>query len=105
MHPAQSLPRQMHPHRNNIPPNRYNNYHGPKRQLVGNHAGHVPPAWRVGNPVTGAQVGAGGHPVKGGARVDAGSKIFLSQLPVDVGEVEIDVSAQHSRFEVVAPTI
>jgi THO complex subunit 4 len=47
-------------------------YHGAKRQLLGNQAGQVPPAWRDQRPK------------------DPGSKILLSRLPPDVGELEVE---------------
>ncbi|KII87589.1 hypothetical protein PLICRDRAFT_42096 [Plicaturopsis crispa FD-325 SS-3] len=50
---------------------RANTFHGPKRQLLGNQAGHAPPAWRAGNMVE-------------------GSKIIISRLPTDVGETEVE---------------
>lgn len=48
------------------------NYHSSKRQLLGNQAGHIPPAWRDQK------------------QKDNGSKILLSRLPPDVGELEIE---------------
>lgn len=66
---------------------RFNNYHGQKRQLLGNHAGRVAPSWRVpgssSTPLNG---------LKGKQPAVEGSKILLSRLPNDVGETEIDVS-------------
>ena len=47
-----------------------------KRRLLGNQAGLVPPAWRDSK-----------------SREDHGSKILLSRLPPDVGEVEVEESA------------
>ncbi|KAJ7269874.1 hypothetical protein C8J57DRAFT_1323806 [Mycena rebaudengoi] len=66
---------------------RLNNFHGPKRQLLGNHAGHAPPAWR--STVAGPSTGAYSAGLKG-KQVDQGSKIFLSRLPMDVGETEVE---------------
>ncbi|KAF5345912.1 hypothetical protein D9758_011394 [Tetrapyrgos nigripes] len=62
-------------------PARYRSFHGPKRQLVGNHAGQVPPAWRPTGPYP---TGPRNTNNKGG------SKILLSQLPFDVGEKEVE---------------
>ncbi|KIK06397.1 hypothetical protein K443DRAFT_3172 [Laccaria amethystina LaAM-08-1] len=64
---------------------RSNNFHGPKRQLLGNHAGHAPPSWRTNGPVPVPQGGKGR-----GAPPDIGSKIFLSRLPVDVAEKDVE---------------
>ncbi|OCH85767.1 hypothetical protein OBBRIDRAFT_797835 [Obba rivulosa] len=63
---------------------RLNTYHGPKRQLLGNQAGHAAPAWRV-NQV--AQAKKPGGP----STVDPGSRILLSRLPLDVSESEVQV--------------
>ena len=68
---------------------RVNTFHGPKRQLLGNQAGYAPPAWRTGAvPIQDAS-GKGKN-----ARLvqEPGSKIFLSRLPVDVEEKEVEVS-------------
>lgn len=61
---------------------RYNGSHGPKRQLLGHH--QVPPAWRPDLP---SQTG------KGKEVRDTGSKIFITRLPFDVSEKEIEVGA------------
>ncbi|KJA21386.1 hypothetical protein HYPSUDRAFT_730012 [Hypholoma sublateritium FD-334 SS-4] len=58
---------------------RLHSFHGSKRQLLGNQAGTAAPAWR-GNTVG----------VKGKAPAESGSTIFLSKLPVDVGEKEVE---------------
>lgn len=55
-------------------PSRIANYHSPKRLLLGNQAGQVPPAWRDQK------------------QKDQGSKILLSRLPPDVGELEVEES-------------
>ncbi|KAF8966619.1 hypothetical protein BDZ97DRAFT_1807169 [Flammula alnicola] len=65
---------------------RFNAFHGPKRQLLGNQAGHAAPAWRTNAPVAPGQTAA----MKGKAPVESGSRIFLSRLPVDVGEKEVE---------------
>ncbi|KAF9219518.1 hypothetical protein BS17DRAFT_740665 [Gyrodon lividus] len=54
------------------PPSRIGTYYNPKRHLLGNKAGQVPPAWRDQKPK------------------EQGSKILLSRLPPDVGEVEVE---------------
>ncbi|KXN86511.1 mRNA export protein mlo3 [Leucoagaricus sp. SymC.cos] len=61
---------------------RLNNFHGPKRQLLGNQA--VPaPAWKT-NVANSAGTGGAG---KGR---EIGSKILLSKLPVDVTPTEVE---------------
>ena len=74
-----------------LPYARLNSFHGPKRQLLGNHAGQAPPSWKMGsvssNQVTATLVS------KGKAAQEQGSRIFLSRLPVDVGEKDVEVSA------------
>lgn len=70
---------------------RLNAFHGQKRQLLGNSAGHVPPAWRHAGPPTGPHSAVNG-PARGRMPTnEAGSKIFLSRLPMDVGETEVEV--------------
>lgn len=65
---------------------RLNTFHGPKRQLLGNHAGHAAPAWK-NVPVQGpSSVGKGKQ-----VQLDPGSKIFLSRLPLDVKDSEVEV--------------
>ncbi|KAG6804714.1 hypothetical protein H0H93_007113, partial [Arthromyces matolae] len=58
---------------------RLNTFHGPKRQLLGNHAGHAAPAWKNA-PVPGPSAIGKGKQVQ----LDGESKIFLTRLPVDV---------------------
>ena len=62
-------------------PTRYNSYHGPKKQLLGNHAGQAAPAWRATPPKT---------PDLATSSTSTGSKILLSHLPIDVGELEVE---------------
>ncbi|KAJ7108507.1 hypothetical protein C8R44DRAFT_802884 [Mycena epipterygia] len=71
------------------PQARLNTFHGPKRQLLGNHAGHAPPAWRTAGPSTGPYSAGAGY-AKGKQVATEGSKIFLSRLPMDVGETEVE---------------
>lgn len=79
----------MQPAYRPLPYARLNSFHGPKRQLLGNQAGNVAPAWKVGMR---DQIGGGAPIVKDKHRAqDQGSKILLSRLPVDVGETEIEV--------------
>jgi THO complex subunit 4 len=69
---------------------RLNNFHGPKRQLLGNKA--VPaPAWKtnVMNGTSSAKISEAGGP---GKDKEVGSKILLSRLPVDVTSTEVEVS-------------
>ncbi|KAF9023654.1 hypothetical protein BDZ89DRAFT_989743 [Hymenopellis radicata] len=66
---------------------RYNTFHGPKQQLLGNQAGHVAPAWRAN---TSGANGVAGSSGKAKQITNPGSKILLSRLPVDVPEKEVD---------------
>jgi hypothetical protein len=63
---------------------RLNAYHGTKRQLIGTSASQVAPAWRTSN-------GTGGPSAANGSTLQRGSKILLSNLPMDVAETEIGV--------------
>lgn len=64
---------------------RLNNFHGAKRQLLGNKA--VPaPAWKT-NIVNSTNDGVAGGVGKG---KEVGSKILLSKLPVDVTQTEVE---------------
>ena len=74
-----------------LPYARINSFHGPKRQLLGNHAGQAAPAWKV---AAYNQVGATSAS-KGKVAQDQASRIFLSRLPVDVGEKDVEVGACH----------
>ena len=67
---------------------RHNHVHGAKRQLIGNQARQVPPAWRTNNIATGqtTAVSTKGKEVQG-------SRIFISGLPTDVREKEIEVGS------------
>jgi THO complex subunit 4 len=70
-----------------LPYARLNSFHGPKRQLLGHKAGQAPPSWKIASD----QVGAG-LVSKGKTLQEQGSRIFLSRLPVDVGEKDVEVS-------------
>lgn len=73
-----------------LPYARLNSSHGPKRQLLGHNAGQPPPAWKTAAAVAPDQVGAG-LVSKGKMVQEQGSRIFLSRLPVDVGEKDVEV--------------
>ncbi|KAI9509257.1 hypothetical protein F5148DRAFT_978611 [Russula earlei] len=68
---------------------RFNAYHGTKRQLMGS-AQQVPPAWRtsLGIGSTAATNGSTAHLSK--KNLQRGSKILLSNLPMDVVETEVE---------------
>ena len=57
---------------------RIGNFHGQKRQLLGNQAGKAAPAWKTN--------------LEKQKAADPGSKILLSRLPIDVDEAEVEVS-------------
>ncbi|PFH48020.1 hypothetical protein AMATHDRAFT_66366 [Amanita thiersii Skay4041] len=92
---------------------RSNNYHTQKRHLLGNRAGQPPPAWRPhGVPalLPGGAGGAGGGSINyaaassssamamassssslvNGKAKETESKILISKLPLDVGEIEVE---------------
>ena len=69
---------------------RLNAYHGTKRQLTGTSAGQVAPAWRTTNGA--AAVNGSTSPLSKKA-LQRGSKILLSNLPMDVAESECEVRA------------
>ncbi|KAF5386440.1 hypothetical protein D9757_005842 [Collybiopsis confluens] len=60
---------------------RLNSYHGPKQRVLGSKASNVAPAWK--------QAPANSQALRR-QQVAAGSKILLSQLPLDVGEREVE---------------
>jgi hypothetical protein len=70
---------------------RLNAYHGTKRQLLGSSAGQVAPAWRTSDTSgsSAALNGSAAHLSK--KTLQRGSKILLSNLPMDVAETEIEV--------------
>ncbi|PPQ89238.1 hypothetical protein CVT25_001317 [Psilocybe cyanescens] len=68
---------------------RINNFHSTKRQVLGNRAGHTSPAWKA-NAATVSGHSANGGPAKAKPIVETGSRIFISMLPVDVGEKEVE---------------
>ncbi|KAF8138064.1 hypothetical protein K438DRAFT_1638470 [Mycena galopus ATCC 62051] len=63
---------------------RLNAFHNQKRQLLGNPAGYIQPAWRNAGPSRGP------YSAVNGRTTEPGSKIFLSRLPMDVGEKEVE---------------
>ncbi|KAF8330105.1 hypothetical protein F5887DRAFT_1002106 [Amanita rubescens] len=67
-------------------PVRFNGTVSSKRHLLGNRAGHAPPAWRN----QGVAVPAAGNAATNGKGKDTGSKILLSKLPFDVGDKEVE---------------
>ncbi|KAF9010157.1 hypothetical protein BDQ17DRAFT_1234813 [Cyathus striatus] len=75
---------------------RHNSINGAKRQLLGHPGGNPSPAWRPHNIPNGHPVHQlPGQPAsvfkgKNVSSVEQGSKIFLSRLPVDVGEKEVE---------------
>lgn len=69
---------------------RLNAYHGTKRQLTGTSAGQVSPAWRTANGA--AAVNGSTSPLSKKA-LQRGSKILLSNLPMDVALNELEVRA------------
>ena len=70
---------------------RLNAYHGTKRQLLGSSAGQVAPAWRTFNGTGGAAAINGNVSPPSKKASQRGSKILLSNLPMDVAETEIEV--------------
>jgi THO complex subunit 4 len=58
---------------------RLNTFRGRKENVLGNQAGQVPPAWKASNGLD------------KGKHVGSGSKILLSQLPLDVMDAEVEV--------------
>jgi THO complex subunit 4 len=71
---------------------RLNAYHGTKRQLIGTSAGQVAPAWRTSNEAGVAAAINGNTTPPSKKASQRGSKILLSNLPMDVAEAEIEVS-------------
>jgi len=60
------------------PKARFNSHHSGKRQLLGNPAAHVAPAWKVNAQAKEKQ------------KSPEESKILLSRLPMDVGDLEVE---------------
>ena len=72
-----------------LPYARLNSFHGPKRRLLGHNPGQVPPSWK--SAAAQEQVASAGLVSKGKMVQEQGSRIFLSRLPVDVGEKDVEV--------------
>ena len=72
---------------------RLNVYHGTKRQLIGTSASQVAPAWRTSNGTGGPAANGSKSPLSKKA-LQRGSKMLLSNLPMDVAETEVEVSIQ-----------
>jgi len=70
------------------PYTRHNHGHGAKRQLIGNQARQVPPAWRANNIPTSQTT-----PASPKGKEVQGSRIFISGLPTDVREKEVEVGS------------
>ncbi|KAI0000182.1 hypothetical protein BJV74DRAFT_766950 [Russula compacta] len=69
---------------------RLNAYHGTKRQLIGTSAGQVAPAWRTLNGTGGTAATNGNIAPPSKKALQRGSKILLSNLPMDVAEAEVE---------------
>ncbi|KAJ7211248.1 hypothetical protein GGX14DRAFT_624010 [Mycena pura] len=69
---------------------RQSTFHGPKRQLLGNQAGHAAPAWRTTGPPPDQSSHINFKGKRVAPRSEPGSKIFLNSLPMDVGETEVE---------------
>lgn len=82
---------------------RLNAYHGTKRQLVGTTTSQVAPAWRMSNGVGGATAVNGNTSPFSKKASQKGSKILLSNLPMDVAETEIDVGTFSCFFRAQYP--
>ena len=76
-----------------MPYARLNSFNGPKRRLLGHNAGQIPPSWK-----SAAQEQVAGLVSKGKVVEEQGSRIFLSRLPVDVGEKDVEVRVYY-RFK------
>jgi len=61
-----------------------NSHHNAKRQLLGNPAANIAPAWKPNAQVKEKQ------------KLQEESKILLSRLPADVGDTEVEVSTSMS---------
>jgi THO complex subunit 4 len=70
---------------------RLNAYHGTKRQLIGTTASQVAPAWRTSNGTGGPAATNGSTSPLLKKALQHGSKILLSNLPMDVAEAEVEV--------------
>jgi THO complex subunit 4 len=82
---------------------RLNAYHGTKRQLVGTTASQVAPAWRTWNGVGGAAAVNGKTSPLSKKASQRGSKVLLTNLPMDVAETEIEVGTCNYSFRAQYP--
>ena len=73
-----------------LPYARLNSFHNHKRRLLGHNPGQVPPSWKSSAATPPNQVNAG-LGANGKTVQEQGSRIFLSRLPVDVGEKDVEV--------------
>ena len=80
------------------PYTRHNHGHGAKRQLIGNQARQVPPAWRTNNIPTSQTT-----PASPKGKEVQGSRIFISGLPTDVREKEVEVGSYFPPTATKAP--
>ncbi|KAF8903378.1 hypothetical protein CPB84DRAFT_1707077 [Gymnopilus junonius] len=70
---------------------RSNVFHGPKHQVLGQSATRqAPPAWKISPNGTAASGQLLPASAKGKMVQESGSRIFLSKLPIDVGEKEVE---------------
>jgi hypothetical protein len=81
---------------------RLNAYHGTKRQLTGTSAGQVAPAWRTTN---GAAAMNGSTSPLSKKALQRGSKMLLSNLPMDVAESELEVRALTFFIPSIVPSL
>lgn len=70
---------------------RLNAYYGAKRQLIGTTASQVAPAWKISNGTGGPAAANGSTSSLPKKSLQRGSKILLSNLPMDVAEAEVEV--------------
>ena len=74
--------------RNSKPYARSNDFYKPKDHVLGHSSRQTQPAWKAANGVGGSPQGSW----KGKA-VENGSKVFLTGLPADVAEKDVEVRA------------
>jgi hypothetical protein len=70
---------------------RLNAYYGTKRQLIGITASQVAPAWKTSNGTGGPAATNGSASSLSKKFLQCGSKMLLSNLPMDVAEAEVEV--------------
>ncbi len=81
---------------------RLNAYHGTKRQLTGTSAAQIAPAWRTTNGVAAVN---GSTLTLSKKALQQGSKILLSNLPMDVAESEIEVRTLAFSIAYIVPLL